>query len=116
MRSPQRPLTELLNDILVWGGRIEEFLTGMTFEAFSQSALHQFAVVKCIEAIGEASGNIRRLYPGFAEDHSYVEFEMAYRARNRLSHGYDRIDVSTVWITATVHVPPFVERVRGLVG
>ena len=41
-----------------------------------------------------------------------LPFLRAYRMRNRLSHGYDTIDWSVLWDTATVYVPPLISFVR----
>ena len=114
-RAP-RPIGELLADIVSWGERVATFVEGLTFEDFDRSDLHQMAVVKCIEAIGEAAGSIRRHYPEFASQHPEIEFEEAYRARNRLSHGYDSIDMLVVWPAATSNVPKLVAQVRAVVS
>lgn len=84
---PREPkaLDQLLADIVSWGQLIQAFTEGMSFDQFSNSDLHQMAVVKCIEAIGEAAGAIRRHYPQFSIAHTELELEAAYRARNRLS-------------------------------
>ncbi len=115
MAREPKPLDQLLTDIVGWGDRVRGFVDGLTFQDFEKSSLHQMAVVKCIEAIGEAAGSIRRHHPDFAEAHPELELAAAYRARNRLSHGYDTIDMTIVWPAATISVPELVERVRPLV-
>lgn len=114
-REP-RPLDELLSDIISWGDRLRAFVDGLSFDKFAASDLHQLAVIKCIEAIGEAAGSVRRHYPDFVAAHPEIELEAAYRARNRLSHGYDTVDVAIVWPAATQSVPQLVRAVREVLG
>ena len=45
----------LLLDILIAARRAVRFLEGMTWEAFEQSELHQNAVMRPLEIIGEAA-------------------------------------------------------------
>jgi len=116
MAREPKPLRDLLADIVSWGDRIWGFIGGSTFGDFAESELHQLAVVKCIEAIGEAAGAIGRHYPQFAADHPELELEAAYRARNRLSHGYDTIDIAIVWPSATDSVPAMVRRIRPILA
>ena len=112
MAKSGRSIDELLEDIVLWGERTNRLIAGISYEQFIESELHQLAIAKCIEAIGEASGKIRRLYPDFSACHPDFAFEEAYRTRNRLSHGYDTIDWQVVWDTATRYVPELVARVR----
>jgi uncharacterized protein with HEPN domain len=112
MAREPRPLDGLLSDIVSWGERIQTFVAGLSFDDFAGSDLHQLAVIKCIEAIGEAAGSVRKHHPDFVAAHPEIEFEAAYRARNRLSHGYDTIDIAIVWPAATESVPELVQAVR----
>lgn len=82
MAREPRPLGQLLRDIVSWGERVATFVEGLSFEDFDASDLHQMAVIKCIEAIGEAAGSIRRHYPDFVAQYPELELEEAYRARN----------------------------------
>jgi uncharacterized protein with HEPN domain len=76
--------------------------------------LLQAAISKCIDAIGEACGAMLRLDPLYQERHPELELLEAYRARNRLAHGYDTINWLIVWDTATVYVPSLVAKVRAI--
>ena len=107
-----RSTGELLADIVLWGERIVRFLEGVSKEKFSRDEMCQLAVSKCIEVIGEASGSILKRDPDFANAHPEIELAEAYRTRNRLSHGYDTIDWSVLWDTATVYVPPLISLAR----
>jgi len=116
MEKVGRSTGELLADIIAWGERIDRFITDKSLEEFLANEVLQLAISKCIEAIGEASGNILRAHPGFEDEHSELELAEAYRVRNRLAHGYDTIDWIVVWDTATVYVPMLISHVRDIVS
>jgi len=105
---------KLLSNIVEWGDRLTRFLGGMSREDFLSDELTQAAVSKCVEVVGEASGELVRRYPEFVAENSQLAFLQAYRTRNRLSHGYETIDWEIVWSAATIHVPLLVESVREL--
>lgn len=63
---------------------------------FLKAELVQDAVIRNFEIIGEASRNISRRFPDFAESHSEIPFAFAWEMRNALSHGYFRIDPGIV--------------------
>ncbi|HVW54855.1 MAG TPA: HepT-like ribonuclease domain-containing protein [Rhizobiaceae bacterium] len=107
-----RSVDDLLWHIVEWGERLDRVIGNVSWEAFSTSELHRLAASKCIDAIGEASGNLRRFHPDFVQNHPELSFEQAYRTRNRLSHGYDSIE----WTTARRYVPELVARARGLLA
>jgi uncharacterized protein with HEPN domain len=114
MGKAGRSVDDLLRHIIEWGERLERVTGGISWETFSSSELHRLAASKCIEAIGEAAGNLRKFHPDFVLSNPDLAFEQAYRARNRLSHGYDSIDWSVVWTTARHYVPDLVAQAKGL--
>ena len=70
----------------------------------------QDAAAKCVEAIGEASGQIGE--PDLESHQPELRLADAYSARNRLSHGYHSIDYGVLWTTAIRSVPGTVEAAR----
>ncbi len=72
---------------------------------FLANELIQDAVIRNIEVIGEAVNNIQRVDAEFANAHSEIPFQVMYAMRNRLSHGYDRIDLERVWKTVCNDLP-----------
>ena len=112
MSDAGRSRRELLNNIVEWGDRLARFVSGVSAEQFMDDELLQAGVSKCVEVIGEASGEILRRYPDFARANPELAFVEAYRTRNRLSHGYQTIDWETVWGTATDHAPELVLNVK----
>ena len=114
MGSAGRSIDELLEDITSWGERLARFTSGIERAQFQHDEIRQLAVWKSVEVIGEAAGNILKLYPAFVAVHPELQFAEAYRMRNRLAHGYDSIDWAILWDTAAVHVPALIARIEAL--
>ena len=114
MADDHRSLDMLLDNILLWGERLDRFLAGRSKQEFGVDELRQAAASKCIEAIGEACGEILRRHADFAAAHSDLDLVQAYRTRNRLSHGYDRIDWEVLWDTAVIYVPRLLAEIRAI--
>jgi uncharacterized protein with HEPN domain len=57
---------------------------------------------KLLEIIGEAAGRVatplRAQYP-------HIPWQIAADTRNRLTHGYDRVDNAVIWSTVTEDLP-----------
>lgn len=85
--------------------RIESYVEGMDRAAFIESSLVQDAVIRNFEIIGEAANKIRTVDPGFAQQHPGLRLELAYAMRNTLAHGYDSVNLSTVWNTIHGDLP-----------
>jgi uncharacterized protein with HEPN domain len=112
MDKAGRSIRDLLTDLVSWGERMERIVRDKSLEEFLADEVLQLALSKCVETIGEASRNIMRYHPGFADAHPEFELVEAYRMRNRLAHGYDTIDWRIVWDTATAYVPVLVSHAR----
>ncbi len=66
----------------------------MTREAFLANELVRSAVVRKIEVIGEAT---KRLSPEFRARHPDILWQAMAGMRDRLIHGYEKIDWERVW-------------------
>ncbi len=71
-------------------------------------------MIRNFEVIGEASRNIGRCYPAFAEAHPEVPLAFAYEMRNALAHGYFKVDFEIVWKTIERNLSGFAVQIRGL--
>ena len=92
--------------------RIEEYVSDMDEVAFLSSKLVQDAVIRNIEIIGEASNNIQRVVPEFAALHDDIPWEVMYAMRNRVSHGYDKVDFEMIWKTIGNDLPGLYQLVK----
>ena len=101
-----------LLDILCAAQDIEEFTSGLTFHQFEKSRLHQNAVLKSIEIIGEATTHV-------AEQtrlaHSEIPWKKIVGMRNHLVHGYFQVDLKQVWKTVQQDIPSLIHTLELLV-
>lgn len=67
------------------------------------------------EIIGEASRNIERHHPAYAQSHPEIPWTFMYTMRNRIAHGYFKVDFELVWQTIHADLPDLHEQIRQLV-
>jgi len=79
--------------------RIHEYVADMEEVAFLEDRKTQDAVIRNFEILGEAARNIERHHAQFAAAHSEVPWSVIYTMRNRVSHGYFKVDLEIVWKT-----------------
>jgi uncharacterized protein with HEPN domain len=94
---------DYIGHIIVAVTRIESYTEELDRKAFFESSLVQDAVIRNFEIIGEAANKIRNVAPGFAQQH--LRLELAYAMRNALAHGYDSVNLLTVWNTIHNDLP-----------
>ena len=101
-----------LLDMLLAARRARRFCEGITWEEFERSDLHQHAVFKAIEILGEAA---RLISAETRRAHAEIPWEQIAGMRNRLIHEYFRIDLPTVWETVRDEISPLIARIEPLV-
>ena len=101
-----------LLDILIAARKALQFLEGMTWQEFAQSELHQNAVIRPLEIIGEAA---RRVSQETRDAHSEIPWEQMIGMRHRLIHEYFRVNLATVWETVQNDLPPLIAHIEPLV-
>ena len=82
---------------------IQEFSSGLSLEDYLASLRDRSAIERQFEILGEAFKRIEEVDPSFRD--RFAELGDAIGMRNRLAHGYDRVDDTTVWDTAKEFVP-----------
>jgi uncharacterized protein with HEPN domain len=87
----------------------------MSEVAFLTNPMAQDAVIRNFEIIGEASNNIDKHYPEFAESNPELPLAFAYQMRNALAHGYFKIDLEIVWKTTQSDLPGLYQQIRDVV-
>ena len=101
-----------LLDMLLSARDAAEFAAGLTFPQFEQSQLHQNAILKAIEIIGEAAAPIseetKQAHPG-------IPWPEIIGMRNRLVHAYFEVDLKRVWKTALQDIPRLIDFIEPLV-
>ena len=98
-------LVDYLEHIQQAIGRIQRYLADIDHATFLTNEEKQDAVIRNLEIIGEAAGNIQRHFPDFATQHPDLPLRAAYGIRNILSHGYFKVDLDVVWKTVERDLP-----------
>ena len=93
MRERIRDLGRLQH-ILEHIDRAAQFMQGKTLEDLEQDTLLRYAVVKCLEVIGEAA---YMLTLEFKEKHPATPWNVIIKMRHVLVHGYYSIQMPIVW-------------------
>lgn len=80
-----------------------EFSAGVSFEAYCSNALVRSAVERQLEILGEACHRIVQADPTFRE--RIPQIGLIIGLRNRIIHGYDRVEHAVVFDTLTNDLP-----------
>ena len=88
-----------------------EFTKGIGFEDFKTDMKLQFAIIKNIEIIGEAS---YKLSNEFKEQHPEVPWRKIINSRHVLVHGYYLIKLEYIWDIVLKEMHPLREKIQRL--
>jgi uncharacterized protein with HEPN domain len=102
----------LLLDMLFAARDAQSFLSGLTEEAFMRSRLHQNAVIRSLEVIGEAAGKISSQT---RSRHPEIPWREIIGMRHRLIHGYAEVRLDLVWTVARERLAPLVSALEPLI-
>ena len=94
-----------LLDILLMAQDARDFIRHHTRESFASDRQCQYAVIRCLEVIGEVS---KRLSPETRQKYSSVEWTAMARMRDMLIHSYGKVDLDDVWETVSQDIPRLV--------
>lgn len=101
-----------LLDMLISAKEAREFSKGLTWEEFQHSSLHQHAIAKAIENIGEAAHKISEKTKN---DHPEIPWHQIVSLRHRIVHDYFHLDLVRMWEIVQHDVPALIERLEPLV-
>lgn len=101
MSSKHDP-ADCLDDILENIERIERYVTGLDHEQFEADERTRDAVERCLERICEASFRLGDTAASLMPDQPWRDIR---GMGNRFRHGYDQVDMPTVWDTVTEDLP-----------
>lgn len=97
----ERPPSLLINDILESIQDIAAFTHGMSYQIFESDKKTKYAVLRCLEVIGEA---VNRLPVSLKNSHPEIEWSKIVRSRHIVAHEYTKVDYLIVWRIITVHL------------
>lgn len=85
------------------------FVAGITRAELEQDRKTMFAVIRCVEIIGEAASRISDATRASAPD---IPWNAIVGMRNRLVHAYFDVDADVLWNTVTVELPALRQRLQ----
>lgn len=101
-----------LLDMLIAARRAQRFSTGLTWQEFNASELHQLAIMKALETVGEAA---RKVSDEAKAAHPTIPWTDVIGMRNRLIHDYFRLDLRKIWDTVQQDVPKLIALLEPIV-
>jgi uncharacterized protein with HEPN domain len=102
----------LMLDIVLAARDAMGFVAGLDEASFALSRLHQNAVIRSLEVIGEAAGKVSR---ATQETHSAIPWRAMMNMRHRLLHGYADVDLTIVWSIVTEELEPLTAALAPLI-
>jgi len=101
-----------LLDILIAARQAVKFRGDLTWEQFRNSSLHQHAIAKTLENIGEAA---RKVSDEMKAAHLGIPWVPIMSMRNRIAHEYFHLDLLKIWEVVTTDVPVLIAAIEPLV-
>ena len=108
MPSKHDPV-ESLADIIENAERIEQYLTGVSRDAFADNGLMRDAVERCMERVCEAAHRLGERAAELMPGQPWADIR---GMGNRLRHAYDRISLDVIWNAARNELPNLVVDAR----
>jgi uncharacterized protein with HEPN domain len=112
MTAP-REFVDYLCDIRDAAAKSRQFVAGMTFEQFVADEKTAYAVVRCLEIIGEAArkvpDTVRQRYP-------QMPWQEMMGMRNVLIHDYMGVNYRVVWNTLHDDLPPLLPELERMIA
>lgn len=107
----KRDISLYVKDILAAMEKAGRFIESTSYEDFLIDEKTNFAVLRCIEIIGEATKNIPDI---IREKYKEIPWRDMAGMRDKVSHFYFGIDFEKVWLVVKKDIPrlkPLIEKV-----
>ncbi len=107
MKSKKENL-DYIEDIIDSIYKLKTFIKGINEEEFIKDHKTNYAVVRCIEIIGEASKNITE---NIKMKYNNIPWDLITDTRNFYAHNYESIDLEIVWKTVNDDIPVLLKNI-----
>ena len=107
----ERTHVDHLEDIRDAAAKAQQFVDGMTYEAFADDEKTVFAVIRALEIIGEAT---KRIPESLRGQHPSVPWRAMAGMRDKLIHDYINVNLRIVWTTVQEEVPAVQRNVQNI--
>ncbi len=101
-----------LLDMLIAAREARDFSEGLTWKTFQQSSLHQHAIAKALENIGEAA---RKVSNEMKAAHPEIPWREIVALRHRIAHDYFHLDLVRIWQIVQEDVPTLIRLLEPLI-
>lgn len=101
-----------LQDILDAVKRIRIFIGKMSYDEFIKDEKTQYAVIRALEIVGEASKKINQ---EFKEIYSDLPWREMSGMRDKLIHDYFGVNTEVIWKTAKEDIPLLYKKLKGII-
>ena len=108
----RRDDASFLLDMLMAARDAVDFASGLTYDRFVQSRLHQHAIIKAVEIVGEAAARISN---ETKEAHADIPWAEIVGMRHRLVHAYFEVNLQRLWDTVHQDLPTLIAQLEPLV-
>ncbi|MCX5643252.1 MAG: DUF86 domain-containing protein [Phycisphaerae bacterium] len=98
-----------LHHMLDHANEAVEMVRGKGPEDLKRDRMLQLALVRLVEIVGEAA---TRVSEKGQERYPSIPWQHARGMRNRLVHGYDKVDLDVLWDTIEHDLPPLIAELR----
>ena len=89
----------------------ENFVKEIDLKTFSRDKKLQYAVIRCLEVIGEAAKNIPS---EIKESNNDIPWKDMAGMRDKLIHSYFGIDLQVIWITIKEDLPKIKSQINNV--
>jgi len=108
-----REFLDFVEDILDAMDKAEVLVEGFTYHAFEEDFRTNFAVIRALEIIGEAT---KRLPMNVREQYPEIPWAGMAGMRDRIIHGYDTVDLQIVWDVVKQDIPAIKPQIQQLLA
>jgi len=102
-----------LKDILKECEFVKRHTEWVTEPEFFNDEVLQYALIRAIGTIGEAS---KRIPDDYRKLHPEVDWKGMCGMRDKLIHDYNEIDVRVIWVTVQTDIPLLIPKLRNLLS
>ncbi|MBW1694256.1 MAG: DUF86 domain-containing protein [Deltaproteobacteria bacterium] len=112
-REEARDLRDYLNDIVSSIEDIRSFTNGMSYEDLESDKKTLYAVIRCLEIIGEA---VKKIPKNIREKYSEIPWREIGGMRDKLIHEYFGVDVETIRDTINEDLLPLKNSISRMIN
>ena len=112
----KRDYRDYLQDIVDSINDIESFTGDMDFDSFREDRKTIYAVIRCIEVLGEATKKIPK---SIKDRYPSIPWQEMVGMRNKMIHEYFGVNVRILWETAREDIPslkPLIQEIGDRLG